>query len=553
MREVSGAAGPRGPCARGLFARVRLFALPGCAPFGTGTAAPGTRRAGSSAAGVRELLVAVLLFVCATTSHANVCRPAASGGAAASDWPTFCWLDFTGYNDTTARSAAGQNFSFTLNDGSTLSLNLRAVRTGGGVALNAVAAPSWSGAAFGNSSFIGIGGTPVLYTNAAGTVTVTLRNITITPPSGVTATAGWAIIAADAESSNGGETLSFTTNGANWTRVQNVPPISGSTYPTLAGVGTATVTETGVAGTVGSYIFGSSNSPTQVSSTLVAGGLQGVMFAVRYAWISINKTLNGARLNPADQFNYTISATANGAALATNASSGTGNGPFTAAQVTVSSGYPVTVSEAMATGSVSTMSRYAQSLTCTNANAGSVTVMPSNLAVSTYNMGTLAYGDGVTCMFTNTALRPALAVLKISSVLTDPANGAVNPKRIPGSVVLYAVNVVNSGSGIVDGSSLLITDPIPANTSLCVSTLCGNPVVEFVDGSSPSGLSFSYATDVSFSNTAGGGAPFNYTPIADANGFDSNVTGIRIAPTGTMNASGSGNPSFTVRFRVRLK
>jgi uncharacterized repeat protein (TIGR01451 family) len=518
----------------------------------SGASVPATRRAASSP-GLRELLAALALFVCASASHANICRPATSGGAAASDWPSFCWMDFTGYNDTTALSAAGQNFSFTLNDGSTLSLNLRAVRTGGGVALNAVAAPSWSGAAFGNSAFIGIGGTPVLYTNAAGTVTVTLRNITITPPSGVTATTGWAIVAADAESSNSGETLSFTTNGANWTNVQNVPPISGSTYPTLAGVGTATVTETGVAGTVGSYIFSSSNSPTQVSSILTAGGLQGVMFAVRYAWISVNKNIAGARLNPADQFNYTISATANGASLATNTSSGAGSGPFTAAQVTVSSGYPVTVTEIMAAGSVSTLARYAKRLTCTNSNAGSVTVMPANLAVSTYNLGTLAYGDGVTCLFTNTALRPALAVVKISSVLTDPANGAVNPKRIPGSVVLYAVSVTNSGSGVVDGSSLLITDPIPANTSVCVSTLCGNPIVEFIDGSAPSGLGFSYATSVSFSNTAGGGAPFTYTPVADASGFDSNVTGIRIAPTGTMNAAGSGNPSFTVRFRVRIK
>jgi uncharacterized repeat protein (TIGR01451 family) len=159
----------------------------------------------------------------------------------------------------------------------------------------------------------------------------------------------------------------------------------------------------------------------------------------------------------------------------------------------------------------------------------------------------------VTCLFTNTALRPALAVLKISSVLTDPANGAVNPKRIPGSVVLYAVSVTNSGTGTVDGSSLLITDPIPANTSICVSTLCANPVVEFLDGSTPSGLSFSYAANVTYSNAAGGGAPFTYTPVADANGFDSSVTGIRIAPTGTMNAAAIGNPSFTVRFRVRIK
>ncbi len=496
---------------------------------------------------------ASLVLLSTGVSHANVCAPAASGGAAAADWPTFCWLDFTGYNDTTARSAAGQNFSFTLNDGSTLSLNLRAVRTGGGTAIDAVAAPSWSGAAFGNSAFIGIPGIPVLYTDSAGTVTVTLRNITITPPSGVTATTGWAIVAADAESTNAGESLAFTTNGASWVKVQNVPPGTGSTYPTLAGVGTTTVTETGVAGTVGSYIFSSSNSPTQVTGTLTAGGLQGVMFAVRYAWLSVNKTLSGTRLNPADQFKYTISATGNGAPLASNTSTGSGAGPFTAAQVTVASGYPVTVTETMATGSVSTLAKYASSLTCTNANAGSATVMPTATAVTTYNLGTLAYGDGVTCIFTNAAKRPSLTVLKTSTVLSDPANGGTNPKRIPGSVVYYAVTVANSGVGTVDGSTLAVTDPIPANTSVCVSTLCANPIVDFVDGTTPSGLTFSYASNVSWSNTAGGGAPYTYTPVPDAAGFDANVTGIRIAPGGTMSATGSGNPSFTLGFRVRIK
>src|SRR6185295_13923373 len=115
MREVSGA-GIRGRRGHGC-----LFASLGC----------------------REYLAALLLLLFLGTSQANVCRPATSGGSAASDWSTFCWLDFTGYNDTTARSAAGQNFSFTLNDGSTLSLNVRAVRTGGGTALDAVAAPSW--------------------------------------------------------------------------------------------------------------------------------------------------------------------------------------------------------------------------------------------------------------------------------------------------------------------------------------------------------------------------------------------------------------------------
>jgi uncharacterized repeat protein (TIGR01451 family) len=504
----------------------------------------------------RRIHIACLLSLLgAHAAHAqvnNACYAATSGGAAASDWSTFCWLDFTGYNNTTARSAAGQTFSFVLNDGSTLSLNIRNT-TASGPAFAAVAAPSWSGAAMGNSSFIGIPGRPVLYTAGGGTGTLLLRNITVTPPGGVTSTAGWAIVAADAESTNNGESLNFVTNGAAWQQLQNVPPISGNTYPPLAGVGTTTVTETGVAGTVGSYIFSSRNSPSQISSTMTASGLQGVMFAVRYAWVSVNKTLNGTRLNPADQFTYSVKATANGTQLASRTSSGTGSGPFTAAQTTVASGYPVTVTEVMAAGSGAVLSAYTSRLTCTNNNAGSPTPMPTNQAVTSFNLGTLAYGDGVTCLFTNTPKRPTLAVSKTSTVTSDPFNGGTNPKRVPGSVVSYVVTVTNSGPGTVDGSTLVITDPVPANTALCVSTICSNPVVQFVDGTPASGLTFNAATNVSYSSAPGGGAPFTYTPVPDSQGFDAAVTGIRITTSGTMAAAGSGNPSFSVRFRARVQ
>src|SRR5450755_3052277 len=66
--------------------------------------------------------IALILLVRSGTGHANTCAPATSGGTAASDWSTFCWLDFTGYNDTQARSVAGQVFTFSLNDGSALTL-----------------------------------------------------------------------------------------------------------------------------------------------------------------------------------------------------------------------------------------------------------------------------------------------------------------------------------------------------------------------------------------------------------------------------------------------
>lgn len=527
--------------------KLRLHMRPACTP---------TSQWHPRLALLRRLLPALLLWALGTQgAQANNCFAATSRGAGPADWASFCWLDFSGYNDATARSPAGQPFSFTLNDGSTLSLTLRATTTAN-PALVATAAPSWSGAAFGNSSFLGIGGAPVLYMGSNGaTVTVTLSGIGVTPPGGVAATTGWSIVAADAESTDGAETLSFTTNGSAWAMLSKVPPITGTNSPTLAGTGTATVSEAGggLGSPTGAYVFGSGNSPTTVSGTMKGSGLQGMMFAVRYAWLSVNKTLATARLGPTDQFRYAISSTSNGSQLAGNTSSGTGTGPFTAAQVTVAAGYPVTVSESMAPGSASPLSAYAPSLSCTNANAGSPTVLPTAAAVYSYNLGTLAYGDGITCVFTNTGKRPTLGITKTSEVLSDPVDGTNNPKRIPGSVVRYVLAVTNTGTGSADASSIAISDPVPANTTLCVSTLCGNPFVEFVDGPTASGLTFNAATSVGYSNAPGGGAPWTYVPVPDAAGFDAAVTGVRITPIGTMaGATGAGNPGFTVRFRVKI-
>ncbi len=148
---------------------------------------------------------------------------------------------------------------------------------------------------------------------------------------------------------------------------------------------------------------------------------------------------------------------------------------------------------------------------------------------------------------------PQLRVQKASEVLSDPVNGTVNPRRIPGAIVRYSVTITNTGSGVVDADSLVITDVLPADTDLQVSPAAA-PVVEFVQGSPSSGLTFSAATGVGYSSQPSGLAPFTYTPSPDSAGFDAAVRGIRIAPTGSMAGSGAaGDPSFTVRFRVRVR
>ena len=602
------------------------------------------------------------------TAQANTCAPATSGGAAASDWRSFCWLDFTGYNDATAQSAGGQAFTFTLSDGATLKLTVNATATSA-TALKATTAPSWTGAAIGNSSFIGIPGSPILYTTTNGaTVTLTFSAISVTAPSGLAANSSYAIVAADAESTNQGESLAFTTNGTNWLQVSQVPPITGNTYPTLTVAGTV-ATEKGVAGTVGGYVFSSSN-PTTVVTKLVAGGLQGAMFAVRYAWVSVNKNLVSTRILPADQFNYSVTATANGTPLAAGVTSGAGNGLFTPALITVASGYPVTVSESMVSGG-SALSSYVSSLTCTNANAGSVTVMPTNVAVTSANLGTLAFGDAISCVFTNTALprltltkaltgnrvfsldqftlnissasavvatttttgsgsavatnvtptavvaaaapysfnevaagstvlayytaglacsnafagspttlpaalgasvtpragddirctlantpnssTVALNVAKTTTAFSDPVNGTINPKRIPGGRSLYTISVTNAGTHAVDANTLVITDVIPTNTSMVLVPASGTPVA-FTDGTPSSALTFAYPASVKYSNNPLGAGPYTYVPSANASGVDPAVTGIQVTLTGSMaGATIAGQPNFKLQFQIAVQ
>ena len=609
--------------------------------------------------------LALVLVLAASPAIAASCASAASAGAAANGWDTYCWLDMSTYNDTTARSAVGQALTYTLGDGSVFSVTVKTTSTAA-TGVNAVVAPAWSGGAIGNTSFLGIPGKPIMYTaNNASTVVLTLSNMSITPPAGATA-GSYMFIVADGESSNNGETLSYVTNGANWQLLDLVPPISGAVFPTYTNSGT-TVNVTGVAGTVGGQIFGSV-SPTTVTTTLGAGGLQGVMFAVRFASVRLNKTIASSRLAAADQFTYSIKATSSGGVLSSATSTGTGNGPFGNAAASLASGISVTLTEAMATGSSSTLGQYSARLTCTNGNAGSPTVMPTNVATTSFVLGSVAFGDAITCSFINTPvprvtltkalsgarLLPtdqftvqikngatvtasatttgtgstvatgttgavlvtagttytltevpvgttnpvaygaslvcanayassstalptsvggtivpaygdnisctltnnpnpsavAMSMTKTALVVSDPQNGATNPKNIPGAVVQYQLSVSNSGPGTVDAGTIVLTDPLPTTVTAYVA----GTAVTFADGTPASGLTYSYPVSVTWSKAPGGGPPYTYTPVPDANGYDALVTGVRIAPSGTMaGATLTAQPSFTVSFLARIK
>lgn len=156
---------------------------------------------------------------------------------------------------------------------------------------------------------------------------------------------------------------------------------------------------------------------------------------------------------------------------------------------------------------------------------------------------------------------PNITITKSSSAYYDPINEYTNPKSIPGGVIIYTIETTNSGSGAVDIDTTVITDPIPANTTLYVDNYgganeCGP--VEFIDGATTSGLTCNFndlsdlTDDVNFSDDAGPVYTYDYVPVP-AGGYDSLVTSISINPKGTFNAAGAGDPSFKARFKVKVK
>ncbi len=154
------------------------------------------------------------------------------------------------------------------------------------------------------------------------------------------------------------------------------------------------------------------------------------------------------------------------------------------------------------------------------------------------------------------ATAPDIVVMKTVTTLEDPFNGTTDPKAIPAATVLYTIRLTNSGSGPADADSVVITEPIPANTALRVIDFdAGNAgPVAFVDGTPASGLTYTFVAlgdpgdDVEFSND--GGSTYTYTPVADGNGVDTTVTHIRINPKGVFLSSTTGDPNFEVQFKT---
>ncbi|HWI22461.1 MAG TPA: DUF11 domain-containing protein [Baekduia sp.] len=381
-----------------------------------------------------------------------------TGGPNASN---LCWFDMSAYNDTLARSPAGQPMSVTLPGGYTVTYSITSRPVSGSPnhpIVDPRAVPIETRFAFGYSDYVGVAAMPALYSRDAGNngVTLTLSNISVVDSSGVPVT-GYSFVIADAENNINTENFTWTSDKPlELVGVAN-PTSTRGCHNALTGLGTTSVTCTGQGTDPGGSpprpwydaVVVGADTPSTISVAMRTPARSGVAFAIMTSKIEVVKNVAG-RVRASDSFD--IAATSpEGSTLAT-ASTGPGNSATTG-ELTVlprSGGSAYTLSEAVTPGSGTRASDYSRSWSCTN-NGVSDPSLPAgsgpSVAVSP------AAGDDVQCTVTNTQLSADLAVAK--TVAPSPAT--------PGANAVYTLRVTNSGPS--RATNLRVSDPLPSGLS----------------------------------------------------------------------------------------
>lgn len=157
------------------------------------------------------------------------------------------------------------------------------------------------------------------------------------------------------------------------------------------------------------------------------------------------------------------------------------------------------------------------------------------------------------------ALADDIAITKSAVVLSDPMAN-IAPRSFPGAIVEYRTLATNPLANVLlTIRTIQLVDYLPDTVIMRVADIAaaGKGPVAFADGSLlgtgllPSGMSYTYST---VSPTTDGlefwdGSSWAYQPVADAQGYDANVRGVRVSLTGTF----ATTRSFQLRYRIRIR
>ena len=178
---------------------------------------------------------------------------------------------------------------------------------------------------------------------------------------------------------------------------------------------------------------------------------------------------------------------------------------------------------------------------------------------------TITYGN-----YSNAPSNPATQAIAIHDLsLCNPQAGVKMVKNstnyndganplfyLPSTDVLYSITVTNDKSATLSNNSVFLVDPLPAEVTFYNGDADGSgpgttPVI-FTDNGS--GLTFNYASDVSYSNGVSTPTSLAQCTYSPAVGYDANVKHVCINPKGSMLGQTSTSiPGFTIAFRTRIK
>lgn len=357
---------------------------------------------------------------------------------------SICWFDFAGYDQSIGLTAEGQRFETTLGEYD-IAYTVTQRPTGMGWQPRGVEARPSTDPFFpmGNWDYYdGIPGLPYLYANRGasfGSVQINIVDVEVTL-GGVPVT-GYDLVTAapetpDAFVGNFGERIYWGSDQP-LTMIDSTTPITsggGCTIP-LAGDGThAAVCNPANAGTTSAFgTILAAPSATSISGTLFmnsAGEREALAFGIRTSTLTLEKSVD-SRVDPLDSFDVQVTSP-EGVALAT-ATTGADDTAATSTTTVIPSG-AFTLSEAATAGAPSPLDYYDAAWTCTNHTEGSTTVLPTGTDPA--QQLTLAAGDSVDCVVTNTAKQASLGLVKSVS----PATASV------GDTVVYDFAVTNDGA-----------------------------------------------------------------------------------------------------------
>lgn len=150
-----------------------------------------------------------------------------------------------------------------------------------------------------------------------------------------------------------------------------------------------------------------------------------------------------------------------------------------------------------------------------------------------------------------------IAIALSSNVVGSPAGNSGVLATVPGAFVDFFISVTGPTKGGSPAASFAVTDKVPEHLSLFVGDLDHNGIGPAVFTDNDSGLEFSFdglssAMD-SIEFSSDGGETFDYVPVADTDGFDANVTHIKLRPSGALLPTVGKYERFSLRYRMKVK